>query len=168
MKKIQTTLCIVLMIFILIGCNSNHTSNRTVVNFYYRTEPVQHVSDSGIITVEARSTKASADDYQLLLEQYLNGAQTSGCVSPFPAGTSLKSFSVNDSGASVTLSPHLTLLSNADLSVACICLARTVFDMTGVQSVQISAQNNLLNGEQYITITDSNFVMEDIVTKIAE
>lgn len=166
MKKIITALFIILAISLLFGCADTNTQVRTTVNFYYKTNPIDHISENGIITIEPRSVRTNALDYQILLEQYLEGAQSGNCISPFPAGTTLKSFSLNETSVSITLSPHLTMLSNADLTIACICIARTIFDLTGVDSVQISAQNNLINGQPDITITKSSIVMEDVVTSI--
>lgn len=163
MKRFVALLFTILLPILICGCNNDHNLPRTTVNFYYKTEPLDHISKNGVFTVEIRNARANSDDYQYLLEQYLNGARSANCISPFPAGTTLKSISINDSSASVTLSPHLSMLSGSDLTIACICLARTIFDMTGVQSVQISAQNNLVNSEPYITITTNSFTMNDVV-----
>jgi len=130
---------------------------RSPVNFYYKTDSIKYDSQQGVIAVEVRDAKSHADDYQHLLEQYLNGPRISGRISPFPAGTTLKVFNLNEASAQVILSPHLTILSDTELMIACVCLAKTLFDLTGVQSVQIGAQNNLLNGKQYVTITTDNF-----------
>ncbi len=157
MKRLLYSLLGVILAICISACSSGSQHMRSPVNFYYKTDSVQYDSQQGVITAEVRDAKSHANDYQYLLEQYLNGPRIAGRISPFPAGTTLKEFSLNDASAQVILSPHLTMLSDSELIIACVCLARTLFDLTGVQSVQIGAQNNLLKGEQYVTITTDNF-----------
>lgn len=146
---------------LLTGCTQKSDKQYTSVNFYYRTDPINYESEEGIITVEARRINGPADDYSDLLMQYLNGARKRECISPFPAGTTLEEFSLNDTEAVVVLSSHLSLLTDYELMIACVCLAKTVFDFSDVQSVRISSLNNYLNGEPYIVIDKDSYVMWD-------
>lgn len=166
MKRCFSFILLLILLITVCGCDSNQSNLRTPVNFYYRTQTVDYRSESGVISVEVRNARGHADDHQYLLEQYLNGARSSNCTSPFPAGTTLKEFNVNETHATVMLSPHLTLLTGSELMIACVCLARTIFDMTGVQSVQISAQNSLINDQPYITITENSFILWDTYTDL--
>ena len=153
-------LCILLSFSIccaLSACNPDSQHMGNPVNFYYRADDISFDSPQGVIIVEVRDAKSNSNDYQYLIEQYLNGPRTGGRISPFPAGTTLKEFNLNETSAQIILSPHITMLTDAELMIACVCLARTLFDLTGVQSVQIGAHNNLLNGEQYVTITTDNY-----------
>ncbi len=161
MKRRICVIVVCILVFCITACSTETQRVHYSVNFYYRSYPVEFGPDSGVIAVEVRNAKTHANDYGYLLEQYLNGPRVSNCISPFPAGTTLKEFNISESSAKVILSPHLTKLSDSELMIACICLARTLFDLTSVQSVQIGAQNSLLNSQQYITITTDNFELWD-------
>lgn len=156
----------ILFVVSLCGCAPKNSYTRSVVYFYYKTQPVEYMSENGVISVEERTITTPPTDYFTLLEQYLNGARSSTCVSPFPAGTTIKDFSINGSVAAIQLSPHLTILTGSDLTVACVCLAKTIFDMADVQAVQISAQNSLINNEPYLTIERNDFVLTDVTTEM--
>ncbi len=159
MKQI---LCIILAAFVLFaGCAKQSGEQYNSVNFYYKTDPIDYESDSGIISTETRLVSGAVDNYTELLRQYLNGARKRNCISPFPAGTTLESFSMDDSIATVTLSSHLSLLTDHELMIACICMARTVFDLTDVQAVHIRSLNNYLDGKPYIEISQDSYVLFD-------
>lgn len=167
MKKFLCFFLGALLAINLSACSSSSQHVHSPVNFYYKTDSIKYDTPQGVITVEVRNAKSHANDYQYLLEQYLNGPRITGRISPFPAGTTLKEFNLNETSAQVILSPHLTILSDSELMIACVCLAKTLFDLTGVHSVQIGAQNNLLNGEKYVTITIDNFSLwNDDITSV--
>ena len=161
--------CLLLAVILLImpGCSKEDKAQTATVRFYYKTNPIEFNSDSGVISVETRTLRQDQSDYYGILSQYLNGATTRNCISPFPAGTSLEEVSINDNDASVVLSSHLSLLTDYELSIACVCLARTVFDLADVQSVQISCLNNYLNGEPSITITRDGYVIDTDSTPVS-
>lgn len=161
MKQL-TYVVTILFIVSLYGCTPKNSYTRSVANFYYKTQPVEYLSENGVISVEERTITTSPTDYFALLEQYLNGARSSTCISPFPAGTTVKDFSINGSVAAIQLSPHLTILTDSELTIACICLAKTIFDMAEVHTVQISAQNSLINNEPYLAIERNDFVLTDV------
>lgn len=146
---------------LLTGCTHENDTQYTSVNFYYKADPLNYESEDGVITVEVRRIYGAADDYTDLLVQYLNGARRRGCVSPFPAGTTLEEFNIVGTEAVVVLSSHLSLLTDYELMIACVCLARTVYDFSDVQSVRISSLHNYLNNEPYILIKKDSFIMWD-------
>lgn len=159
--KRYISVALAIIILLISGCSEQDDSQYTAINFYYKTESISFDSDSGVITSESRQIRGNADDYNELLIQYLNGARKRGCVSPFPAGTTLEEFSLNETEAIVVLSSHLSLLTDYDLMVACVCLAKTVFDFTDVKTVQIRSLHNYLNGEPSIIIERDGYVQWD-------
>ena len=162
MKKIVSIILVVVLSMSLAACNKQDEAMISPVTFYYRTREIDYYSENGVIATEVIDVKGNIGDYAYILEQYLNGARSSNCTLPFPAGTTLIDCDVSQTLAQVTLSPHLTMLSDSELMIACICLARTLFDVSNVNSVQISAQNSMLNNSPYITINRDNFALWDI------
>lgn len=161
MKRFMCTLLASILIAMLCACNSAQQIE-VPVNYYYRTRQVQYNSDTGVISAEIREAKGSKENYHHLIEQYLNGPKSNHYISPFPAGTTLEELNVDNNRVQIVLSPHMALLSGSELMIACICLARTLLEMTGVKYVQISAENSLLNNEQSITLSSDSFVLIDL------
>lgn len=162
MKMIISIILVIVLGVSLVGCNKQDEVMISPVTFYYRTQEVDYYSENGVIATEIIDIKGNVGDYTYILEQYLNGARSSTCTLPFPAGTTLIDCDVSQTLAQVTLSPHLTMLSDSELMIACICLARTLFDVSNVNSVQISAQNSMLNNSPYIAINREDFALWDI------
>lgn len=161
MKRIIAFVLFLSVMFMLCACTKSNKQITTSVTYYYRTVEVDCGPDSGVITPEVREVSGIPDDYQQLMAQYLNGPRSNDCISPFPAGTTLEEFNLDSKKAQIKLSPHLALLSGAELMIACACLTKTVTQLTGVDSVQISADNGLLNDQEYITLTADSFAYFD-------
>lgn len=161
MKRAVYISLVLLLIFTLCSCTSQSKSVQAPVAFYYRSTDVEYGAQSGVITYEIREVKGHTEDYQYIINQYLNGPKSSGCISPFPAGTTLEAFSLHNNKVDIMLSPHLAILTGSDLMVACACLTKTVLELTGVNSVQISSENGLLNNEESITLTADSFAYWD-------
>ena len=61
----------------------------------------------------------------------------------------------------------MAILADASMTVALACLTRTVVELTGVKAVQISIQNNQINGSDTITLTLNNFAYFDDVQPVS-
>lgn len=158
-------LCIFLWlmpIFMLCSCTVANKQIRSPVTYYYRTAEANCGPNVCVISTEIREAKGYTDDYQYLISQYLNGPRSSDCISPFPAGITLEEFNLDSNKVQIKLSPHLALLSGSELMLACACLTNTITQMTGVDSVQISAENGLLNNQEYLTLTANSFTYFDL------
>ncbi len=161
MKRIMYLLLILVVVFTLSCCGNKPAEPIKPVNFYYRTVTTTYGADATIITAEARESQGYEDNYQYLIEQYLNGPRTYDCISPFPAGTTMEEFSISSSKVQIMLSTHMSLLSGAELMLACACLTRTVCELTGINTVQISSDGGMLNNEESITLTNNSFTYLD-------
>ncbi len=162
-KRIASFLLVISCAFVLCSCASSRQPE-IPVNYYYAMRQIEYGCETGVVAAEAREAKGHTQDYTYLLAQYLKGPRDDKYISPFPAGTSLESFEIYNNIAHITLSMHLSLLTGAELTVACVCITKTVTEMTGINSVQISAQNGLLDGESYVEMTNNSFVFSDIGT----
>jgi hypothetical protein len=162
MKRLTCIILALAILLVLCACNNKQNTASDPVNFYYRTTSVIYGSDSSIITAEIRDAQGYSNDYTYLIEQYLNGPKTYDCISPFPAGTTMEEFSISGNKAQILLSPHLLVLSSSELMVACACLTKTIIGLTGVDIVQISAENGKLNNQEFITLTSDSFAYLDM------
>lgn len=161
MRRCAYILIALIFFSMLTSCADNTNAIKNPVTFYYRSESITYGQQASVIQSEIREGKSFAGDAQSAIKQYLNGPQTKGCISPFPAGTTLESFNVDKNRVQITLSPHLAILNGADLMVACACLTQTATDLTGVKTVQIRAEGSLLNGEEVITMRADSFLCID-------
>lgn len=157
MKRCVSIVLAGLLLLTLCGCSSQNTQLKVPVTYYYRTPEPNYGPGASIITTEPREAAGHTDDYRFLLEQYLSGPQTNACISPFPAGISLEELNIESNKVQIILSPHLAVLSGAELMVACACLYKTIVGMTGIDTVEIRAEHSLLNGKESITLNDYNF-----------
>lgn len=164
MKKI---ICLILASTILLltaGCDNTVTTPDKTVNFYYVHNKIQFGTQSGIITPTAIEYPGEKDDYLGILELYFRGPTNYDCLSPFPAGTTVEEFLLNNNRAEILLSPHMSTISGVKFMTACTCLTRTVIEMTGVRSVKIQIQYNQINGEDALTLSLDSFAYCDAVT----
>ena len=149
------------LIISLILCGCNLSNQQTTSKFYYCYAEIEYGLTDKIIHYEQRSKSPDPLDYELILSSYLEGPKSSDLKSPFPAGTALVSFSVDQQIASIVLNNVFSDLSGIELTLACACLSLTVEDISGCAQVQISAQNTLLDNKQIITINTNDLKLYD-------
>lgn len=160
-RCIAIALCFVLF---LTACGNGQQEYKSPVNFYYRSRNIEFDDPQGVITFEKREAYGHTEDYEYLVEVYLRGPTTHPCISPFPAGTTLDQLDYVKDKVLIVLSSHFALLSGADLTVACVCLGKTLSELTGMKAVQISVRGELLDGKEFIVIKDGTYLLEDTFT----
>ena len=163
MKKL---LCIALTLSLLLslaacGARGKEESAR----FYYLREPDNYLygSADGVVTFEERDAAGHSGDMKYLLTLYLQGPLTEGLESPFPNGCKLVDLVRGGADVTVTLDSNFATLKGMDLTLACVCLARTCFSLVNAQSVRILAQSprgDILIDE---TITIDSLILEDSI-----
>ena len=146
-------------LLLLCSCSIQNEPSENTVTFYYRNPKTKFGENANVIIGENREIYRQNQDYQALIEQYLNGPRNYDSVSPFPAGTTLSELSIDSTTAYVVLTPHITTLSSSELMVACTCMAKTIMEMAGVPSVKITTTNGTLNGEEAIILTEDSFTL---------
>ena len=157
MKRFTAAILIFSFVLILCGCSSQRNVTEPV-SFYYCTSPVDYNSPEGVISAEVRDKCDCGDDLLTLLNSYILGPETDDFSSPFPAGTRVLSVTVNDSTAEICLNDVFTALSGHTLTVASICICKTVMDVTGCNTFHIQTQTQDLDiemsGEDFIFLDD--------------
>ncbi len=161
MKKILCVFLPLLLLLSLVSCAQGHADPRVPVTFYYRTREFGVEKGEKVISSEAREGFGHREDYIYLVDMYLRGPVTEKCISPFPAGTTLEQLDLMNDTVLIELSSHISLISGTELTIACVCLAKTVSQMTGMKAVRISAKGDLLDGQPFITISEKDFLLLD-------
>ena len=161
MKKLLCVLMTLILLMTLGACGAKKDALIHPVNFYYRSTADSYGGREDVITFEQRESFGHEEDYIYLINYYLQGPTTEKQISPFPAGTTLVSLDLVKDKVIVVLSSHISLISGAELSIACTCLARTLHEITGMKGVQISSQGDLLDGKESITINIDDYVLVD-------
>ena len=166
MKKLLSIILLLCVFIQLSACGDNDTGElHGAADFYYLTEEVTYHSENGLIASEKRDANNYYDDLSTLLNQYLQGPDKTGLVSPFPENTTVSEITHNNGILSIELSKEFGQINGYDLSVACACLTLTVQQFVTVNLVQISAEGVDLDGNKYITMnTDSLLLIDNPVT----
>ena len=161
MKRILALVAAFVISLSLMSCGKGNDAPGSTVVFYYKAVEVQYGSSDGVIVAETRNASEYQGNYEQLIEQYLKGPKEHDHISPYPAGIYLKEFILGAERAYITLSSHISMLSGLDLTIACACLTKTVLGLTGVSSIEITAENSTLDGQAYLIYTSKDFVYLD-------
>ena len=152
---------ILLTLILMISLSSCAGKPQTPVSFYYQATKFKLGKDQSIITPEIRDASGYYGDYYKLMETYLSGPIEPDFQSPFPTGTSLISLDIGNTWALIVLSPHLSTLNGHQLTIACACIGKTLFEMVDVRSVEIKSQDSLLNGMQSVILSRNDLLLWD-------
>lgn len=157
---------VLLMVFacLLCGCNAQKNQIKKPVNFYYINETVVYNSGNGMLSPEIRESAGYEEDLLGLLNVYVAGPVDTKHISPFPDRLSVSSVVTEEQTASVIVGDQLCMLTGHDLSLACICLARTVMELTETDIVHIRVADRMLGGKTEITIRADDLVFVDTAT----
>ena len=163
MKKLISSVLIFAAIMLFTGCQNTKTDLSDTVTFYYIHNEPAYGTLHGIMAANVIELDDPQPNYDVLLDQYLGGHADEDCISPFPSGTKLENLEIGNEKAQLVLSPHMSALSGADLTVAFACLTRTVIELTDVKTVQIKIMDNQINGSDFVTFTLNSFAQYDEV-----
>lgn len=159
MRQCISLLLAVSFFLALCGCGSSDIV--TPVNFYYCTDPVDYNTPEGVVSAEIRDADGYGKDFQALLNLYVKGPNSDGFRTPFPAGTNVVSIVITDLTAEICLNDVFASLSGHKLTIACVCMSKTVMDLTGCTSVRIQSESLQLDGNPYIEMTSQDFIFLD-------
>lgn len=161
MKRLLSIFLSLALLGSLCACGSREKAD--AARFYYLREPDNFLygSSDGAVTFEEREVSGHEGDVKYLLTLYLQGPVTEGLESPFPAGSKLTDLRHSGGEITVTLDSNFATLSGMDLTLACVCLARTCISLANVQTVHILAKSP--QGQTVIneTITIDSLLPED-------
>ena len=161
MKKALAMLLIRAMLLAGAGCSRKSTPPQQPIHFYYPVWNVVYDGQTELIQLEVRDSAEYLDDVESLLNIYLQGPVDEALRSPFPKKVTVSRYSATTNTAIVELSSNFASLSGIDLTLACACIASTLFDLTQLERVQISATDAQLDGMDSITLERDDLHMID-------
>ncbi len=164
MKRMIAILLSISMILPLLGCTQEEEIQKPVT-FYYRRADIAYGGSDGVVATEQRESLGHEDDIPYLMSMYLAGPQSYKLLQTFPPDLFIVSIHYVDDFAKIVFSFHLSELSGIDLTVACACITMTMIELTGVESVQISAASALLDDYQTITMDKDCLLLLDSSAK---
>lgn len=162
MKRITLSIMILSLFISLCGCGQASEPDVVMPTaFYYHTDLDSKEDFNDIFVAEIREGIQYQNDHILLLNSYFSGPDSENLVNPFPSGLETVSFEIKDDTTYIVLSEKIAKLSALDLTMACSCLSLTLFELTQCDYVQISAENNLLADQEFITIGRDTLLLSD-------
>lgn len=162
MKRFVVTLLVLIILTCCCACTNDDV--RKPVNFYYLSNPVDYNTSSGVVSPEIRDGEGYENDLASILSLYLNGPESEEYASPFPNGTEINRLTLDLQYADIEFNSAFSSLTGHDLTIACVCMSKTVIELTQCQAVRISAVGSQLNGNDYIEMTEENFLFIDNLT----
>lgn len=160
MKKFICLLMTVVLCAGLCACRRESVKLQEPVNFYYRNSTVTYGDADSLISAQ-ESESAGYEDLVDLLNEYLKGPESSEFDTTFPASTKVLDLTVQGDTAYLGMNDSLSRLSGIDLTIACACITLTTAELTGVDTVTISASNETLDGAASITMNVNDLIFSD-------
>lgn len=163
MKKLCFLLCCVLALQLFSGCTKKNENFQVPVNFYYSTKEITYNTPDSVIQAETREGAGYADDVEAFIQAYLQGPVSSDLQRIMPSDVYLVSCEVEGDTVCIVLSTQISKLSGISLLTACSALFLSLQDFAGTQTLQISADETLLDDKDMLTITADDIVLVDAV-----
>lgn len=155
MKHVSIISLLLVIALVLPACSYEATEDENC--FYYLNPSVELEQAETVICATACSAEGSLTQ---LLEAYLEGPRDDSLISPFPDGTSLVHIAQEGESLSVILSDELAQITGIELTLACVCFAKTAISLTRVSHVEIRAESALLDGKSSVTINADALILE--------
>lgn len=162
MKKVRLTAAGLSAALLLGGCGplSQQPDNTTDYQVYYRSS---EDANGAAVDTEICTIPDDANTVSVLLDRLLQQPYESGQSSPFPDGTEVRSWSLENGVLSLDFSEQYGGLSGIDLTLANYCLALTLCQVDSVEAVQVTVE-----GETLPFQTTSQLRTEDVILSGAE
>ena len=159
MKRI---VCLLLIFALLTGCTNLHLGRQeSGVQFYYRSADSDYFSPLGAMGKEQRTLREDQMNIKGMMELYLGGPMDPELTVPFPKEMRLIRSEQTSREITLVFDDSLAALTGVGLRLACACIARTVSEYGGYETVTIRAETLELDGEEEITVRPSDLVLED-------
>lgn len=163
MKKQLVLILVTAFLLSLCACNTVSNNMRFPVKFYYCTDSISYGTANGVITAEVRDCYAYADDTLALINLYFDGPKTGNCTSPYPSNVKATKLFFSDDVARVYLTDRFSDISGINFTIACACLAKTLMDFYGCNTVEINSARTFSDGSTSVTITKDSLLLLDAV-----
>ena len=165
MKKLIIFVIVTVLSLYTFGCKHRDANYDAPATFYYvQNQDTLDLSDH-MIRGETHETTHLNSNLSEIMNTYFEGPASISNRSPFPAGLSVVRLDQNEDRIHLTLNNVFTQLEGLDLSVASTCISMTLFELTGCNCVELSAENTLSNKEEIIVISRDMLYLSDLSHK---
>lgn len=161
MRRIAVLLLCIVLLVSLAACKMKEANIQEPTNFYYCRKEISYHSIDGVILGEIREAANFHGDSETMLLSYLLGPYSNDYISLIPTDTKLISFQTSGEDAYLILSEEFAQLSGIKLITACSCIAMTLYEYTGVETLHISVESGQLDGKDALVINALDVVLMD-------
>ena len=158
----KRSLCLILVLALslsLWGCRPQNFEEPGI--FYYRRSNTGFSGNEGVVAPEERELKGIKDDLWAILDLYCQGPVSEGLENPLPPGTQLRSYTLRNGQLSLHFNDGLKDLSGIELTLAASCIAQTFLELTGAETLILTADDTLLNGQTSIRLSLQDLAFRD-------
>lgn len=159
MKRLTAIILLITLCAGLFGCHAQ-ADHPSCTFYYFRTDP-KFSGINGVIAPEQRQLSGGENDLDVLLELYLQGPMSQNLENPLPDSCPVPNWELSDGTLFLSFSQELAQLSGMDLTLAASCLARTFLELTGAESLVLTAEGKLLNGEAALVLSRDQLILRD-------
>ena len=159
MKRLTAILLMIALSAGLFGCTAQELRSPTSF-YYYRSDPVFAGTD-GVISPELRVLAGTEDDLDAILELYFRGPNSRELENLIPESCPVPQWTIDGDTLHLHFSQELADLSGVELTLASACLTRTFLELTHCQTLILTAEGRLLNGEASMTLTLESLNLRD-------
>lgn len=156
MKKFWMILLAAALLVAMFGCTAPQEKDGQTA-FYYKRAKISYGEENGVITAEYRSPDTT-EGVLSVLNVYVDGPKLTELANVFPLGCEVLEFTLNEKVATVHFNKVFGQLQGVARTLACVCMSRTVMELTGAETVRISIEQTDLDGAEYLEF-DANGVM---------
>ena len=165
MKRILTPALACLLLASLCGCAQDREEGGKsgAYRLYYSALGDQMAATA--VGVEYTQLPQDAQPVPTLIESLLDGPTETGLSSPFPDGTRLLDWALEDEGClRLDLSEQYGSLTGVDLTVADACLTLTLCQVEGVEAVYVTVEGSEIPYRPIQQLTADSILLEQMGT----
>lgn len=159
MKKL---ICLVLCLCLalpLSGCAEKEL--HTPGAFYYYRSEIAYSGSDGVLAPEYHELQRIEGDLDAILAAYCEGPVSRALENPLPTGCPVPQYSLHNGVLTLRFSKELAVLTGVELTIAAACLARTFLPITEAETLVLTADGALLDGETAMTLTLEELALRD-------
>ena len=145
---------VILAMLLLCGCGVMGERIKDPVTFYYVREDYEK-DMTGVMASETREASGHREDLPYLLALYSMGPSTEGLQALFPASISIIPTEHAQDGIVLNLSEVPESMTDAEYTLASVCLARTCMELSGASQITV------ISPGRTVTVNEGNVLLQE-------
>lgn len=159
MKRLFCLIICMTLLFSLTACSPKPLEEPA--SFYYLRSTTVFQGSDGVTAPEERELAGISGDLNAIVELYCAGPVTSDLESPLPHDARVLSHTLKDGVLTLNFNRSLANLEDIDLTLAAGCLVRTFLPLTGADTLVLTAEGALLNGQSAMNLCLADLQIRD-------